>query len=74
MSLEAGGRHILCDGEGCHARTTAPVALRPTQAQADQSLPASEGWLYILKQGTCLYFCPSCARLQLERYQHGDKT
>ncbi len=66
MSVGGEGKQIHCDGEGCHAVTSLPVALRPVLLPLDHKLPTAEGWLFINVNGVSRHFCPLCAPKQLD--------
>ena len=66
MSIEADGRRIHCDGEGCHAVTSHPVALRQQLLLPEPGLPTAEGWLFINRNGAIRHFCPLCSLKQLD--------
>ena len=68
MSLGADGRTIYCDGAGCHATTSVPVALQPVRLPMREAARFAEGWLYILKRDTVLHYCPLCSKRQIESH------
>lgn len=73
MSICEDGKHIHCDGDGCRAVTSHPVALRSQLTSADYRVPSVEGWLFI-NNGISRHFCPSCELKQLNRITHSVRV
>jgi hypothetical protein len=66
MSVSEIGKRILCDGEGCQAVASPPIALRAQLHSPDPELPTAEGWLFITGRGSSRHFCPRCALHSLD--------
>jgi hypothetical protein len=65
MSAIGKGELIACDGPGCLATARAPIALRPTLGKGSREQPEPIGWLYVIKDGSELHYCPDCAATAL---------
>ncbi len=66
MILGADGRYMICDGANCYKIADALVAFHPELLKPSYSDSATEGWLFEIRQGFTLNFCPSCARKRLK--------
>lgn len=60
MSVGANGQYIVCDGEGCQAKTLAPIALYGLISVDSQNL-STKGWLFVHENERTYHFCPRCA-------------
>ena len=65
MILGADGRHISCDGTNCAEIADVLVAFHPRLLKPAYSESISDGWLFEIRQGFTLHFCPSCAKKRL---------
>ena len=66
MSASADGKRIYCDGLGCTADSALPIALHPALTPIARSVLSADRWLFIVKTGTSLHYCPACAGNFLE--------
>jgi hypothetical protein len=74
MSLIRQGQSIRCDGKGCQAEASAPVALRSTLG-GERASNTTYGWLFVIRHSGNLHFCPNCALLQIQsvdKYEEGS--
>ena len=62
MILGKDGRYIACDGTNCAENADVLVAFHPELLKQSHSNSIGEGWLYEIRQGLTLHFCPSCAK------------
>ncbi len=67
MSLSISEAQLLCDGEGCQAVTSPPIALRSQLLPPDLRQPAGEGWLFLYGSGPTRHLCPRCAEQRLQQ-------
>ena len=67
MILGADGRHMICDGDNCTEIADVLVAFHPELMKSTHSDSVAEGWLFEIRQGFTLNFCPSCARKRLKQ-------
>ena len=67
MTLGEDGRHMICDGANCAEIADVLMAFHPELLKPNYSDSIVEGWLFEIRQGFTLNFCPSCARKRLKQ-------
>lgn len=58
MSRSPDGKYLLCDAPECSAQTSAPVALNPVTADAEDGPTSPVRWLFVQRNGLWRHFCP----------------
>ena len=74
MSVLSDGKVVCCDGHGCRATASLPVALRSTRNDrpgASAETDSISGWLFARGRENSRHFCPDCISRYLPQVMEG---
>lgn len=74
MSISSDGQLIHCDGDECDAVVRLPVGLRSTLTRERRiAAEQPEGWLFAMRSGNSLHYCPACKAKYLTIVVNGGR-